>query len=120
MVDKDRGPGPGVRGPKTPQPTASKGAAALRERVASELHGWRIEGEELVGKWRLPDFASALSAAVRVGALAERADHHPDLRVGWGKLEVRLTTHSAHALTTRDLDLARAVHEALQAPNAES
>jgi 4a-hydroxytetrahydrobiopterin dehydratase len=93
---------------------------ALAARVASELHGWRIEGEELVGRWRLPDFASALAAAVRVGELAERADHHPDMHVGWGKLEVRLTTHSAHALTTRDLDLARAVHQALQAPNTGS
>ncbi|MFI5143204.1 MAG: 4a-hydroxytetrahydrobiopterin dehydratase [Thermoanaerobaculales bacterium] len=90
---------------------------ALAAKVTSELPGWRLEGEELVGKWRLPDFASALAAAVRVGALAERADHHPDLRLGWGKLEVRLTTHSAHALTTHDLDLARAVHQALQPPN---
>jgi len=90
---------------------------ALAAKVATELPGWRIEGEELIGNWRLADFASALAAAVRVGALAERADHHPDLRVGWGKLEVRLTTHSARALTTRDLDLAHAVHKALQAPN---
>jgi len=89
----------------------------LAARVASELPGWRIEGEELVGNWRLADFASALAAAVRVGALAERADHHPDLRLGWGTFEMRLTTHSARALTTRDLDLARAVHKALQAPN---
>ncbi|HUK11990.1 MAG TPA: 4a-hydroxytetrahydrobiopterin dehydratase [Thermoanaerobaculaceae bacterium] len=90
--------------------------AALAGRVAAELPGWRLEGEELVGAWKLPDFAAAIAAAVRVGALAERADHHPEMRIGWGRLEVRLTTHSAKALTRRDVDLAVKVSAALQAP----
>jgi 4a-hydroxytetrahydrobiopterin dehydratase len=88
----------------------------LRRRVASELPGWVLQGEELVGHWRFADFAAALAAAVRVGALAERADHHPDMRIGWGKLEVRLTTHSAKALTLRDVELAGKVSQALSPP----
>ena len=91
---------------------------ALRGKVSSELPGWVLDGEELVGQWRFADFAAALAAAVRVGALAERADHHPDMRIGWGKLEVRLTTHSAKALTLRDVELAGKVSRALNPPNA--
>ena len=91
---------------------------ALRGKVSSELSGWVLDGEELVGQWRFADFAAALAAAVRVGALAERADHHPDMRIGWGKLEVRLTTHSAKALTLRDVELAGKVSRALNPPNA--
>lgn len=89
---------------------------ALGKRVSAELPGWVLEGEELVGRWRFPDFAAALAGAVRTGALAERADHHPDLRLGWGKLEVRLTTHSAKALTVKDVDLAGKISQALGAP----
>ncbi len=92
--------------------------AALGKRVAAELPGWGVEGEELVGRWRFPDFAGALAAAVRAGALAERADHHPEIKLGWGKLEVRLTTHSAKALTVKDVDLATKVSQALGAPTA--
>ncbi len=92
--------------------------AALGKRVAAELPGWGVEGEELVGRWRFPDFAGALAAAVRTGALAERADHHPEIKLGWGKLEVRLTTHSAKALTVKDVDLATKVSQALGAPTA--
>jgi 4a-hydroxytetrahydrobiopterin dehydratase len=91
---------------------------ALRGRVSSELPGWGLEGEELVGQWRFADFAAALAAAVRVGALAERADHHPEMRVGWGKLEVRLTTHSAKALTVRDVELAGKISRALNPPKS--
>ncbi len=92
--------------------------AGLLRRATLELPGWQVEGEELVGRWRFPDFASALAAAVRVGALAERADHHPELRVAWGLLEARLTTHSARALTERDVELAAAIQTALQPPRA--
>jgi 4a-hydroxytetrahydrobiopterin dehydratase len=90
--------------------------AALRGRVSAELPGWALEGEELVGRWRFADFGAALAAAVRVGALAERADHHPDLSIGWGRLEVRLTTHSAKALTSRDVELAGKISQALTPP----
>ena len=90
---------------------------ALRGKVSSELPGWVLDGEYLVGQWRFADFAAALAAAVRVGALAERADHHPDMSIGWGKLEVRLTTHSAKALTLRDVELAGKVSRALNPPN---
>jgi 4a-hydroxytetrahydrobiopterin dehydratase len=89
---------------------------ALQSRISTELPGWVLEGEELVGRWRFADFAAALAAAVRVGALAQRADHHPDMGIGWGRLEVRLTTHSAKALTSRDVELAGKVSQALSAP----
>jgi 4a-hydroxytetrahydrobiopterin dehydratase len=89
---------------------------ALAARIAAELPTWAVVGEELVGRWRFPDFAAALTAAVRAGDIAQRADHHPELRLGWGFLEVRLTTHSAGALTARDVDLAAAVQAALGAP----
>jgi len=89
----------------------------LARRAGLELPGWKLDGEELVGRWRLPDFSSALAAAVRVGTLAERADHHPELRGAWGLLEVRLTTHKVGALTDLDLDLAGAIQSALQPPH---
>jgi 4a-hydroxytetrahydrobiopterin dehydratase len=89
---------------------------ALAARIAADLPAWTVVGEELVGRWRYPDFAAALAAAVHVGGIAQRADHHPELRLGWGFLEVRLTTHSARGLTARDADLAAAVQAALGAP----
>lgn len=89
---------------------------SLRRRIDAELPGWRTEGEELAATWAFPDFGSALAATVRIGMLAEHADHHPDLELGWGRLAARLTTHSAGRLTAKDVDLARAMSEALGVP----
>jgi len=42
----------------------------------------------------------------RLTPVAERAEHHPDLEVGYGKVLVKLSTHDAGGLTELDLKLA--------------
>ncbi|MCU0292806.1 MAG: 4a-hydroxytetrahydrobiopterin dehydratase [Thermoanaerobaculaceae bacterium] len=89
---------------------------ATLDRVQTELPGWQVEGRSLVARWRFPDFSCALAAAVRVGMEAERAAHHPDLSLGWGYLQVSLTTHDAAALTARDVDPALRIQVLLGRP----
>lgn len=71
---------------------------------------WRSPDRKRIEReFRFPDFKSALAFANRVGALAEEADHHPNLLVAWGKVGVVLTTHSAKGLTENDFDLAAGI-----------
>jgi 4a-hydroxytetrahydrobiopterin dehydratase len=70
--------------------------------------GWSRVGEALVRAYKLPDFASALAFAVRVGMAAEKRDHHPDVELGWGKARFLWTTHDAGGITQLDLELAEA------------
>ncbi|HUB72292.1 MAG TPA: 4a-hydroxytetrahydrobiopterin dehydratase [Acidimicrobiales bacterium] len=76
--------------------------------VAAGL-GWRREGKELVKVWSGKDFAASLAYVNAVGALAEEANHHPDIDIRWGQVTLRLSTHSAGGLTQADIDLARRV-----------
>jgi 4a-hydroxytetrahydrobiopterin dehydratase len=71
--------------------------------------GWARSGEAAIAKrFALPDFASALALVVRIGMLAEKRDHHPDVLLGWGKALVTWTTHDARGVTSLDLELAEA------------
>ena len=70
------------------------------------LEGWKREGDEIVKTFDCGSFADAIAFVVRVGFLAERADHHPDIDVRWKNVRIALTTHDANGLTNRDLDLA--------------
>lgn len=70
---------------------------------------WERRDGALVRQWRGLDFAAALAYTVRVGELAEEADHHPDIDIRWNVVILRLVTHSAGGITSRDLDLAAAV-----------
>jgi len=64
---------------------------------------------QLMARYRTSDFAAAQQLAAEIGRLAEEADHHPDLQLGWGYVEVRLTSHDAQGVTRRDTALARQV-----------
>jgi 4a-hydroxytetrahydrobiopterin dehydratase len=70
--------------------------------------GWTREGQAITRAYKFPDFASALAFVVRLGCLAEKKDHHPDIELGWGKVRVLWTTHDAGGLTRLDLEMAEA------------
>jgi 4a-hydroxytetrahydrobiopterin dehydratase len=71
--------------------------------------GWERGGDEIRRSYERPSFADAIAFVVRVGFLAEAANHHPDLDMRWRTVVVALTTHDAGGLTARDLDLAAAI-----------
>ena len=74
----------------------------------ASMPGWAVGDGMLRRRFEFPDFAQALAFANRVGELAERENHHPDLLVGWGACEVAWVNHSAGGITERDVDMARA------------
>jgi 4a-hydroxytetrahydrobiopterin dehydratase len=71
--------------------------------------GWQREGDELVKVAKRADFVGALAFVNAVGALAEDANHHPDIDIRWNTVTLRLTTHDAGGLTAKDVELARAI-----------
>jgi 4a-hydroxytetrahydrobiopterin dehydratase len=82
----------------TPTLTAAELEAALAELGS----GWEVVGTTLHRRTATRDFADAFALAVRIGFIAERERHHPDLGIGWGYVDVVLTTHAAGGLTTND------------------
>ncbi len=75
----------------------------------SELETWVTEDDFLKKRFNFANFAEALNFVNRVGAIAEKLDHHPDMTFGWGYAEIALTTHDAGGLTHHDFDLAREI-----------
>ena len=73
------------------------------------LDGWLAESDVLMKRFEFPNFAASLDFVNKVGALAEAADHHPDVKFGWGYAEFAMTTHDRGGLTKFDFDLARKI-----------
>ncbi len=81
----------------------------IAARTAKLPAGWTVERGRLRRAYELKDFAQALALVNRIGQLAEDRNHHPDLALGWGRVEVELRTHSAGGLTEADFELAAAI-----------
>lgn len=74
-----------------------------------ELKGWRREDRGIRKRFRRATFPEAIAFVVRVGELAEAANHHPDIDIRWRNVIVYLTSHEAGGVTALDLDLARQI-----------
>ncbi len=88
---------------------ADKAVLTGRDVDGEGLVDWRPMFDELHARFGTADFVSALELVNRIGAAAEEANHHPDLGLHWGRVDVRLSSHDVGGLTQRDVRLARMI-----------
>lgn len=74
---------------------------------------WNDEGMFIVREIKTKNFLESLVLLNRIAPLAEEANHHPDVELGWGYIKIRLTTHDQGKVTEKDLRLSKAIDLAL-------
>ena len=79
---------------------------------AADLADWRQVLGRIKARFRTRDFATGLDLVNRVGALAEAADHHPDVTLTYTDVVVTLVSHDVAGITSRDVALAREISRA--------
>jgi 4a-hydroxytetrahydrobiopterin dehydratase len=92
--------------PKDPTYADDEVAAKLAEHG---LAGWNLEDGWLRKKFTTDGWPTTLMLVNAIGYAAEAAWHHPDLAVTWGKVWVKLKTHSAGGITDKDFALAKQI-----------
>lgn len=66
-------------------------------------------GDALYGSYTTKDFEKAAAFVAAVAKVADAQDHHPDVRLGYGKVSFTLSSHDAGGVTERDLTLAHEI-----------
>jgi 4a-hydroxytetrahydrobiopterin dehydratase len=79
---------------------------ASRAEFLAAHSDWSLEGESISRTFVHADFKGSMAFVTQVALAAEVADHHPDIDIRWNKVTVVLSTHSAGALTDKDVSLA--------------
>ncbi len=75
--------------------------------LARQLRGWEVVDEHHLRKgYEFTNFRDALEFVNRVGEVAEREGHHPDVSFGWGYAEIEIHTHAIDGLSESDFILA--------------
>ena len=83
------------------------------EKLMEELNGWTLsdDSKRISKEFTFKNFAEALAFTNKVGELAEKEGHHPDIMLSWGKVGIALTTHAIKGLSENDYILAAKVDE---------
>jgi 4a-hydroxytetrahydrobiopterin dehydratase len=75
-----------------------------------QVPDWEVvEEHHLRRAFKFKNFREALGFVNRVGELAEKQGHHPDISFGWGYAEVTVFTHKIDGLTESDFVFAAKV-----------
>ena len=76
----------------------------------AELNGWARKGDMLAKTFRFDSYLAGVAFAASVGVIAEGLDHHPDMSIGWRRVDVSFTTHDAGSkLSSKDFAAAAAI-----------
>ena len=78
----------------------------------SGLGEWYLEDGWLRRKYNTDGWPTTLMLTNAIGFLCEAAWHHADMALTWGKVWVKLKTHSAGGITDKDFALALKIEEA--------
>jgi 4a-hydroxytetrahydrobiopterin dehydratase len=93
----------------TKEPTYDDAQIAERLR---DLPGWFYEDGWIRRVYKTDGWPTTLMLVNAIAYNAEAAYHHPDLAVTWGRVIVKLATHSAGGITDKDFELARRIEDA--------
>ena len=89
----------------------------------SEIHkylkkvdGWNVKENQsksfyLIKEFRFKNFLESQDFVNKVGEIAEKEGHHPDISFGWGYAKIRIFTHSIKGLAESDFILAAKVDQ---------
>ena len=87
----------------------------------SEIHkylkmvdGWEVKKDEddiyyLIKNFKFKNFLESQNFINRVGEIAEKEGHHPDIWFGWGYAKIKIFTHAIKGLHESDFVLAAKV-----------
>ena len=79
--------------------------------VQDGLGDWRPLFGVLAARFETGDFTTGARLVAEVAGLADAMDHHPDVDLRYGAVEVRTWSHDVGGITRRDLRLAAAVSQ---------
>jgi 4a-hydroxytetrahydrobiopterin dehydratase len=86
------------------------GAEEILRNLAG-MEDWHAESDVLKKRFEFKNFSEALDFVNKVGEIADRYDHHPDIYFGWGYAEINLTTHDRGGITDFDFAVAKEIEK---------
>lgn len=85
--------------------------ATLTEQEIQEqltgLEGWTTDGTAIEKRFKFDDFNAAMAFMAAAAPKIDALNHHPEWTNVYNRVDVRLTSHDAGGVTSRDVQLAR-------------
>jgi 4a-hydroxytetrahydrobiopterin dehydratase len=81
---------------------------SLQQNLDLLQNAWEVIGNKKIRyEFEFKSFADAMKFVNNIARVAEKHDHHPDIRISYNRVGIELTTHEEDDLTAKDFRVAR-------------
>jgi 4a-hydroxytetrahydrobiopterin dehydratase len=80
--------------------------------ISFHVKDWALadDTKSISKHFKFKNFKEALDFVNKVGEIAESEGHHPDIELGWGKVNISLSTHAINGLSQNDFIVAAKIN----------
>ena len=76
-----------------------------------KIDGWEVKKDKdsnyfLEKEFKFKNFLQSQDFIIKIGEIAEKEGHHPDISFGWGYAKIKIFTHAIKGLAENDFILA--------------
>mgnify|MGYP003309638964 FL=1 len=79
------------------------------ETSLAELNNWQYGNKKINKVFTFSSYMESIDFINSVAKKAEEVNHHPDLTVGYCKINIEITSHDLGGVTTGCIDLAKSI-----------
>ena len=79
------------------------------ETSLAELENWQYGNKKINKVYTFDSYMESIDFINSVAKKAEEFNHHPDLTVGYCKINIEITSHDLGGVTTGCIDLAKSI-----------
>ena len=76
----------------------------------SNISGWVFEGNKIKRVIQFDTYMASIDLVRSIAKKAEQINHHPEIIVGYCKIQIELTSHDLGGVTTDCIDMATYVN----------
>ena len=69
-------------------------------------HGWDYANKKISKSFSFDAYMEGIEFVQKLAVLAETQNHHPDINIGWCKVDISITSHDLGGVSTKCVNLA--------------
>ena len=70
---------------------------------------WSYKNNTISKSFEFESYIEGINFVNEIAKIAEQRNHHPDINIGWCKVEISITSHDLGGVTTKCVNLATTI-----------
>jgi 4a-hydroxytetrahydrobiopterin dehydratase len=72
-------------------------------------YGWNYEDRKLCKSFEFDSYLDSIEFINKIAPIAEKLNHHPDIQIGYCKIDIAISSHDFGGVTTKCINLATSI-----------